>query len=124
MAWRLLKVTTYRNCDKLAQTRKLQPVARQFHFILVVFENKGRTRRDKLPRYEEQNAAAITEWRLGKVLTVMCYICEVWHFWVSLFPSNEIFGTRTNTAIFAMILLFALAGWMIGCILGKDPGVR
>jgi hypothetical protein len=54
----------------------------------------------------------------------MCYLCEVWQFWISLFPQNEIFGTRTNTAIFAMILLFALAGWLIGCIFGKDPGVR
>lgn len=54
----------------------------------------------------------------------MHYLWLIWQYWVSFFPENDLFGSSFNTAVVAMVLAFALAGWALGVIFGKDPGVR
>lgn len=54
----------------------------------------------------------------------MHYLYLVWQYWVSFFPATEWFGSGFNSAVVAMVLLFAAAGWVLGHIFGKDPGVR
>jgi hypothetical protein len=54
----------------------------------------------------------------------MHYLWLVWQYWLSFFPENDLLGSPFNTAVVAMVLVFALAGWIIGHIFGKDPGVR
>lgn len=54
----------------------------------------------------------------------MFYLWLVWQYWVSLFPPNDVFGSKFNTAVVAMVLMFAVVGWVLGRIFGKDPGVR
>jgi hypothetical protein len=94
-----------------------------FVFFCPSFAKKRQSQSDLLTNLAAQTAAVVTFSVAGKAAD-MCYLCEVWQFWISLFPQNDVFGSRTNTAIFALVLLFALAGWIIGCIFCRDPGVR
>lgn len=54
----------------------------------------------------------------------MHYLWLVWQYWVSFFHENEVLGSQFNTAFVAIILLFAIIGWILLSIFGKDPGVR
>lgn len=54
----------------------------------------------------------------------MHYLWLVWQYWMSWFPENEYLGSSFNTSVVAMVVTFAIVGWILGVIFGKDPGVR
>lgn len=54
----------------------------------------------------------------------MHYLWLVWQYWLSFFHENDILGSQFNTGLVAIIVAFALVGWILGRIFGKDPGVR